>query len=131
MLLPGVDDPNRVKSLIKSTAMLEFKHVEAGPFNTEEEAKAHYGGAIPEEMAVYKSAANRLGKTLYVLQAATVVPGKDVRNANRSLDQYGRPAVSFTLKHPGPEEDGEVFGGQCRTAHGHRAGQPHRECGND
>ena len=104
VLLPGVDDPNRVKSLIKSTAMLEFKHVEAGPFNSEEEAKAHYGGAIPEEMTLYKSAANRLGKTLYVLQAVTVVPGKDVRNASRSLDQYGRPAVSFTLNTQGQKK---------------------------
>ncbi len=101
VLLPGVDDPNRVKSLIKSTAMMEFKHVESGPFQSEEEAKAHYGGAIPDDMTLYRSSAGRLGRSLYVLQAATVVPGKDVRNANRSADQYGAPAVSFTLNNQG------------------------------
>jgi len=101
VLLPGVDDQKRVKELIKSTAMLEFKHVEAGPFQSEEEAKSNYGGTIPEDMTLYRSAGGRLGKALYVLQAATVVPGKDVRNAARSMDQYGGPAVSFTLNNQG------------------------------
>ena len=104
VLLPGVDDPNRVKSLIKSTAMLEFKHVEAGPFQTEEDARAHFGGKIPEEMTLYKANPRRLDKAMYVLQSATVVPGKDVRNANRSTDQYGGPAVSFTLNNQGADK---------------------------
>ncbi len=81
--------------------MLEFKHVEAGPFQTEEEAKAHFGGAIPEDMTLYKSSAGRYGKEMFVLQSATVVPGKDVRDANRSTDEYGRMAVSFTLNSQG------------------------------
>jgi preprotein translocase subunit SecD len=104
VLLPGVDDPNRVKSLIKSTAMLEFKHVEAGPFSSEEEAKGNYAGKIPEDMILYKMNPRRADgreNMYYVLQAATVVPGKDVRNANRSMDEYGGPAVSFSLNNQG------------------------------
>ncbi len=44
--LPGVDDPGRVKGLIKNTAMLEFRAVVSGPFPTEEDAMKDQGGVL-------------------------------------------------------------------------------------
>ena len=41
--LPGIDDPKRVKDLIKNTAFLELSLVETGP-STEDALKANYSG---------------------------------------------------------------------------------------
>src|SRR6185295_16985316 len=45
--LPGVDDPDRIKRLLKSTAFLEFRIVESGPASTAAEALAAYNGVLP------------------------------------------------------------------------------------
>lgn len=99
--LPGVPDPGRAKSLIKSTAMLEWKQVEAGPFNTEEAALAQYGGKLPEDLLILKTNPRRMEKGFYVMKAASIVTGKDLKNARRSQDQYGAPAIGFTLGSQG------------------------------
>ena len=41
--LPGVTDVNRAKEIIRSTAQLELKQVEQGPFSDENAAKAAFG----------------------------------------------------------------------------------------
>ena len=48
--LPGVDDPSRVKDIIKSTALLELKLVEPGfgPFPSRQAALSQYNGVVPE-----------------------------------------------------------------------------------
>jgi preprotein translocase subunit SecD len=99
--LPGIDDFERAKSLIKSTAMLEWKKVEAGPFQSEEEALKEYGEQMPEDLEIAKTNPRRMDKAYYVLQAASVVTGKDLKNARRSQDQYGAPAVGFSLNSQG------------------------------
>src|SRR5215475_4862465 len=45
--LPGVGDTDRVKEVIQSTALLELKIVDAGPFPNEAAARTSYGGALP------------------------------------------------------------------------------------
>ncbi len=39
--LPGVDDPSRVKDIMQSTALLELKLVQDGPYPSREAALAH------------------------------------------------------------------------------------------
>ncbi|HDP93988.1 MAG TPA: protein translocase subunit SecD [Candidatus Aminicenantes bacterium] len=99
--LPGVDDPGRVKSLIQNTAMLEWKHVEAGPFESEDAAKAEYGGTIPEDLLVIKTNPRRMSKGFYVLRRASVVSGNDLKSARRSQDEYGAVAVGFSFNNDG------------------------------
>jgi preprotein translocase subunit SecD len=99
--LPGIDNPERVKSLIKSTAMLEFRSVVSGPFLTEEAALKDYNGKLPEDLEIVKTNPRRLDKGFYVLKAATVVPGKDLKSARRAQDQYGAPAVGFSFNSQG------------------------------
>ncbi len=99
--LPGVDDPGRVKGLIKNTAMLEFRAVISGPFTTEEDALKDQGGVLPDDMKIFKTNPRRMDKGYYILKTATVVSGKDLKNAKRSQDRYGAPAVSFTLNSQG------------------------------
>src|ERR1700730_10358566 len=45
--LPGVDDPERVKGIMQSTAMLEIKQVLGGPFPSEQAALQDKGGIVP------------------------------------------------------------------------------------
>jgi preprotein translocase subunit SecD len=99
--LPGIDNPERVKGLIKSTAMLEFHLVVGGPFQTEEAALAEYKGQLPDDLEIVRTNPRRLDKGFYVLKAATVVPGKDLKRASRAQDEYGAPAVGFSFNSQG------------------------------
>ena len=101
--LPGVSDKekSRVMGLIKSTALLEFKKVVAGPFATEEEALKTYNGVLPEDLVILKWSARSDVKGVSVLQAASVITGRDLKNARRSMDRWGTPAVAFSLNSSG------------------------------
>jgi preprotein translocase subunit SecD len=108
--LPGVDDPARVKDLIRATAFLEIKPVvSAAP--TQEALLASSGGKMPEDAEVVSGDVEDLegrvtGKEYYLLKRASVVTGRDLRTARRSQDQYGQPAVSFTLNPDGATKFG-------------------------
>ena len=56
--LPGVDDPERVRRLIKSTAFLEFRVVRfpkgGGGVGSREEILANYGGRLPEDVEIFE-----------------------------------------------------------------------------
>ena len=55
--LPGVDDPERVRKLIKSTAFLEFRLVEKGPTSDRQTLLAGYGGRLPETLEIMEGRA--------------------------------------------------------------------------
>ena len=103
--LPGVEDPERVKSLIKNTAFLEFRIVEGGPFNTQQEALGAYNGQIPPNLEVLdgdiKDPDTRqvTSTQFYVVQKAAKVTGRD-----------GGPIVEFMLTHDGGERFGDLTG---------------------
>ena len=103
--LPGVDDPARVKDLIRATAFLEIKPVvRAAP--TEESLLAAPNNQVPDDSEVVTGDIEDLegrvtGKEYYLLKKVSVVTGRDLRNARRSQDQFGQPAVSFTLNPEG------------------------------
>jgi len=99
--LPGIDDPASVKALIKNTAMLEWRHVVNGPYQSEEDALKEYGGTLPDDLSIVKTNPRRMDKAFYVLKAAPVVTGKDLKNARRSQDSYGAPAVGFSFNSQG------------------------------
>lgn len=103
--LPGVSDKEkmRVMDLIKSTAMLEFKKVIAGPFPSEEEALKQYNGVLPPDLSIVKWSprAKVEGANVSVLESASVLTGRDLKIAKRSQDQWGGPAVAFSLNSSG------------------------------
>jgi preprotein translocase subunit SecD len=108
--LPGVDDPERVKDLIQATAFLEIKPVvRVAP--TEQALLQPSGGKVPEDSEVVAGDILDLegrvtGKEYYLLKKASVVTGRDLRNARRSQDQYNQPAVSFSLNPDGAKKFG-------------------------
>ncbi len=102
--LPGVDDPARVKDLIRATAFLEIKPVvNAGP--SEEALRAAAGGVIPSDSEIVAGEVERgeagAYREYYLLKKSSVITGRDLRSSRRSQDQYGQAAVSFNLNPEG------------------------------
>jgi preprotein translocase subunit SecD len=114
--LPGVDDPERVRDLIKRTAFLEFRLTDfprAGGSGTSREAiLEHYGGSLPDGVEIME-AANRApgGQPLYfAVERKRVVTGRDLKTARPSAGQFNQPVVSFTLTPEGGRLFGEATG---------------------
>jgi len=108
--LPGVTDPDRVKDLIKVTAVLEWKLVKAGPAPDEETLLKDYGGKIPEDMEVIKGDPKKGETGFFLVTKVASVTGKDLRMVRRSVDEWNNPAVSFSLNSEGARRFEKVTG---------------------
>lgn len=110
--LPGVDDPARVKNIMQSTALLELKLVDSGPYPSQAAAAQNYGGTIPGNLEVLPSVERDLQSqsegTYYVVQRVASISGRDLKGAYPSRDENGRPAVSFNLTADGAQRFGRV-----------------------
>jgi preprotein translocase subunit SecD len=99
--LPGVDDLDRVKSIIQSTARLEIHPVVGGPYQDEQAALGSVGGSLPpDQEIVHGSGALASGSdadSVYVLQRIPVVAGSDFRSADPGTSENGLRDVRFTL----------------------------------
>ena len=77
--LPGIDDPDRVKSLIENTAQLELclvKKTEGGPFPSIEAAVQANGGYIPEDYRVLPEAGDQGQVQYLVVSKIPVITGR-------------------------------------------------------
>ena len=103
--LPGVDDPERVKGIMQSTAMLEIKQVLGGPYPSEQAALQDKGGILPPDAILLPghAAPGAPGgeQAWYLVSRVSAVRGKDLRDAQPSTDQNGQPNVHFTLTGEG------------------------------
>jgi preprotein translocase subunit SecD len=108
--LPDVTDPARVKNLMQSTAQLELKLVDSGPFPSQAAAAQNYGGAVPSNLEVLPSVEKGTSTegTYYVVQQVASVSGRDLKGAYTSRDDNGRPAVSFNLNADGAQRMGRA-----------------------
>jgi preprotein translocase subunit SecD len=110
--LPGVNDPDQVKRLIGTTALLELKIVEAGPAPSQEALLQAYGGVTPPEMEVVsgvdRSAPGAM--SFYLVKQVAPVTGRDLSNARGSLDENNLPAVAFTMNRAGAIKFGALTG---------------------
>ncbi len=96
--LPGVDDPARIKQILKTTAMLELDEVLGGPFGSREEAMASKGGILPLNSQILGST-TRGGapQEFYILSRTPVVTGRDLRDARPQQGDMGRWETAFVL----------------------------------
>ena len=104
--LPGVDDPARVKEIMQSTAMLEIRQAIGGPYTSEQEVMQANGGVLPANTVLLKGkniGASGQGNqdSYWVISRASAVSGNDLRTADASRDENGRPDVKFTLTGEG------------------------------
>jgi preprotein translocase subunit SecD len=110
--LPGVDDPERVKRIIKSTAFLEFKEVMQGPASDRPSLLAGSAGLPPSDGEVMSGnrtgyAGEVLGRSYYLVKKSSIITGRDLRSARRSQDEYGMPNVQFDLVPSAADKFGE------------------------
>ncbi len=107
--LPGVDDPARVKEIMKSTAMLEIKQSIDGQaeYPSEQAALQAHGGVLPPDAVLLpgRSMGSRRntegGQSWYVISRAAAVSGRDLRSAEPGHSDTGQLRVSFTLTGEG------------------------------
>ncbi len=95
--LPGVENPDRVKEILKTTARLEFRLVKGGPAPDRETLLEEYGGDVPANMEVLRGDPKRTEGDFYLVSDIAEIVGEDLRNAYASTDEWNNPAVSFTL----------------------------------
>ena len=113
--LPGVQDVARAKSIIRETAQLELKLVEAGPAPTREALLQQYNGVVPSDMEVVTGAAaagstDTSGTGFFLVRKVAAVTGNDLRSASVGLDENNRPAVMFSLKPDAARRFGQISG---------------------
>jgi preprotein translocase subunit SecD len=101
--LPGVDDPDRVKDIIKTTALLEWSLVLGGPAPDEATLLQTFGGQVPEDGRVVKGDPKREREGFFLVKKVPTVSGKDLRMVRRGTDEWGNPAVSFSLGPDGAD----------------------------
>jgi len=95
--LPGVDDPGRVKDILKTQAVLEWDDVKDGPFNSREEALAKHGGVLPLNTKLVPSTAHGGPQSWWLVSRIPIVRGTDIRNAHASQGDMGRWETNFVL----------------------------------
>ena len=100
--LPGIDDPERIKSLLGKTAKLTFQLVDTNsdPFEVK------LSGRVPPGRKLLESYSN--SDQHFVVQRRVMVSGEMLTDARSSFDQNGRPSVSFSLTPEGGKRFGRV-----------------------
>ncbi len=100
--LPGFDDVERAKQIIRSTAKLELKLVQAGPALSREQL---LGGRTepPPRTEIVPGALEPGGEQVYYLvESIPVITGRDLKNAKPGIDyDTNTPDIEFTLKAEG------------------------------
>jgi preprotein translocase subunit SecD len=101
--LPGLDDQARVKELIQSTAMLEIRQSIGGPYPDEQSALQANGGTIPADSVILpgNTGQSEGQPEFFVVTRTSAVAGNDIRDAQPSRDENGRPDVQFNLSNDG------------------------------
>jgi preprotein translocase subunit SecD len=110
--LPGIDDPKRVKDLIKNTAFLELTLVENGPSSESALKSAFPGGTVPPQFKLVEAKAEAGGRerSYYVVRKQAVITGRDLKNARPTQGQFGAHSITFFLTASGSQKFGEATG---------------------
>jgi len=131
--MPGIQDPERVKQLLKAESKLELVHVVSPPspqpaqtYATEEEAKASLGGTVPQNRRILPYAErneptaagqtpdnqNPTQKKWVVVESPAIINGSELRNASAVQGRGGSEdyQISFALKPTGADKFGAWTG---------------------
>lgn len=96
--LPGIDDFDRVRDVIQSTARLELHLVMGGPYPSEQEATQSLGGTLPYDAKLVQTAPGVNPQGWYEIRRTAEVGGTDIRSARVSTNtNTNEPEVEFFL----------------------------------
>lgn len=95
--LPGVEDVEQAKRIIKTTAQLSLRLVEDAAAS-EETLLESVGGRIPDNMEMVSGSGAGAGERVYyLLRRESLITGRDLKNARVGVDENNRPQINFTL----------------------------------
>jgi preprotein translocase subunit SecD len=91
--LPGVDDPARVKEIMQTTALLEIKRVQGGPYSARQQGLQAHNGILPVGTELMESVERPETGDLatqpnqwYLVGRVPAITGRDLRNARPGRD---------------------------------------------
>jgi preprotein translocase subunit SecD len=130
--MPGIQDPERVKQILRADSKLELVHVVSPPspspiqtYNSEDEAKASLQGTIPPNRRIYpyqerneptaagqNAADTQKQKKWVVVESPAIIDGSELRNASAVQSRSGADEyqIQFSLKPTGAEKFGAWTG---------------------
>jgi preprotein translocase subunit SecD len=113
--LPGVDDPARVKDIIKTTALLQFRIVEGNPGSDEASVRASIPAAMQSDIDILPGTrSNEFGQTagtqFYAVHKTVPVTGRDLKNARVQKGRMGEPVIGFSMTPEGAHKFGDLTG---------------------
>jgi preprotein translocase subunit SecD len=97
--LPAVKNPDQAEQVLKQVAVLEYKIV---PFDVMQKADGDVALLAQPNLSAKDRVAAELyvSKTAYDKSGDVVYQGKDLKGAQASYDQAGRPDITFQTKDP-------------------------------
>ena len=119
ILLPGVDDPARVKEIIRTTAQLQFRIVEGSPAATPEAVQQSLSANVQSEVDILQGTReDELGRAAgvqyYAVRKNVPVSGRDLKNARVQKGRMGESVIGFSLTPEGAPKFGELTGSNIR-----------------
>jgi preprotein translocase subunit SecD len=104
--LPGVDDPARVKDIIKTTAQLQFRIVEGTPGGTQQQVFDALPANLRSEVDILPGSdtdefGRAKGTVFYAVNKHVAVSGRDLKNARVSKGAVGESVIAFSLTPDG------------------------------
>jgi preprotein translocase subunit SecD len=113
--LPGVDDPARVKEIIRTTAQLQFRLVEGTAGAEPNAVRASVSAAMQPEVEILSGDATDefgrvTGQQFYAIRKNVPVTGRDLKTANVQKGQLGEPNIGFSLTTEGATKFGALTG---------------------
>ncbi len=117
--LPGVDDPARVKEIIKTTAQLQFRIVEelaAGQSAVGSDAQAVFNSLpvnLRSEVDILPgNREDELGRVsgtqYYAVRKSVPVSGRDLKTARVQKGRLGEPVIGFSLTPEGAPKFADI-----------------------
>jgi preprotein translocase subunit SecD len=113
--LPGVDDPARVKDIIKTTAQLQFRIVEGGSAPAAEGVFNSLPAGMRDQVDILpidrEDEMGRVTGTEFIAVRKEVpVSGRDLKNARVQKGRVGEPVIGFSLTPEGAPKFGNLTG---------------------
>jgi preprotein translocase subunit SecD len=115
ILLPGVDDPARVKDIIKTTAQLQFRIVEGSTASDPEVVLNSLAANLRGDVDVLPGDARDefgrvTGREFYAVRKTVPVTGRDLKTARVQKGQFGEPNIGFSLTPEGASKFKDLTG---------------------
>jgi preprotein translocase subunit SecD len=113
--LPGVDDPARVKEIIRTTAQLQFRLVEGTSGSDAQAVLNSLPANVRDQVEVFPSDSRDefgrvSGREFIAVRKEIPVTGRDLKTARVQKGQLGEPTIGFSMTPEGAKKFGTLTG---------------------